>query len=47
MPTSKPDASEAGSLLRNPKTPKKVKEVAGSDLSQAKSGKKKKGKAKK
>lgn len=28
-------ASDAGKLLRNPKTPKKVKDVAASDLAQA------------
>jgi len=28
-------ASDAGKLLRQPKTPKKVKEVAASDLAQA------------
>ena len=36
MPTSKKDASQAGKLLRDPKTPKKVQSVAGSDLAQAK-----------
>jgi hypothetical protein len=36
MPTSKKDASKAGKLLSNPKTPKNVKSVAGSDLSQRK-----------
>lgn len=36
MATSKGDASKAGKLLANPKTPKKVKSVAGSDLAQAK-----------
>jgi hypothetical protein len=42
-PTSKKDASKAGKLLSNPKTPKTVKSVAGSDLSQRKpSGGKKK-----
>jgi hypothetical protein len=46
MATSKKDASKAGKLLRNPKTPKAVKSVAGSDLSQrrpngSKSGKRK------
>jgi len=34
--TGKAAASEAGRLLQNPNTPKKVKEVAASDLSQAK-----------
>jgi hypothetical protein len=42
MTTSKKDASTAGKLLSNPKTPKKVKSVAGSDLAQAKGGKRKK-----
>jgi hypothetical protein len=36
MPTSKKDASKAGKLLQNPKTPRNVKSVAGSDLAQAK-----------
>lgn len=36
MATSKKDASIASKLLSNPKTPKSVKRVAGSDLSQAK-----------
>lgn len=36
MPTSKKDASKAGKLLGNPKTPKNVKSVAGSDLAQTK-----------
>jgi hypothetical protein len=36
LPTSKKDASKAGKLLSNPKTPKTVKSVAGSDLAQAK-----------
>ncbi len=36
MATSKKDASKAGKLLSNPKTPKNVKSVAGSDLAQAK-----------
>lgn len=36
MPTSKKDASQASKLLSNPKTPKNVKSVAGSDLAQAK-----------
>jgi hypothetical protein len=34
--TGKKDASKAGKLLQNPKTPKNVKSVAGSDLAQAK-----------
>jgi hypothetical protein len=34
--TSKKDASKAGKLLSNPKTPKGVKSVAASDLAQAK-----------
>jgi hypothetical protein len=41
MATSKKDASKAGKLLSNPKTPKNVKSVSGSDLSQAKGSKKK------
>ncbi len=41
MATSKQDASKAGKLLSNPKTPASVKSVAASDLSQAKGGKKK------
>ena len=36
MTTSKNDASKAAKLLGNPKTPKSVKSVAGSDLAQAK-----------
>lgn len=36
MATSKKDASKASKLLSNPKTPKNVKSVAGSDLAQAK-----------
>jgi hypothetical protein len=40
MATSKKDASKAGSLLSDPKTPKSVKSVAASDLAQTK-GKKK------
>jgi hypothetical protein len=42
MTTSKGDASKAGRLLSNPKTPKPVKSVAASDLAQAKGGKTKK-----
>jgi len=42
MATSKKDASKASELLRNPKTPKSVKSVAGSDLSQRKRPKKRK-----
>lgn len=34
--TSKKDASKAGKLLQDPKTPKQVKSVAASDLAQAK-----------
>lgn len=34
MATSKKDASKAGKLLQNPKTPKPVKSVAASDLAQ-------------
>ncbi len=41
MGTSKKDASKAGRLLSNPKTPKNVKSVAASDLAQTKGGKKK------
>jgi hypothetical protein len=40
MTTSKKDASKAGKVLSDPKTPKKVKSVAASDLSQAKRKKK-------
>jgi hypothetical protein len=36
MATSKKDASKAGKLPQNRRTPKNVKSVAGSDLSQAK-----------
>lgn len=36
MATSKKDASKAGKLLQNAKTPKSVKSVAGSDLAQRK-----------
>jgi hypothetical protein len=36
MATSKKDASKAGKLLGNQKTPKNVKSVAGSDLAQTK-----------
>lgn len=41
MTTGKKDASQAGSLLRNPKTPPRTKSVAASDLAQAKKPKKK------
>jgi hypothetical protein len=34
MATSKSDASKAGKLLSDPKTPKAVKSVAASDLAQ-------------
>jgi hypothetical protein len=34
--TSPKDASKAGKLLANPKTPKQVKSVAASDLAQTK-----------
>lgn len=44
MATSKSDASKAAKLLANPKTPKVVKSVAGSDLAQAKGKGKGKGK---
>ena len=36
MTTSKKDASKAGKLLQDPKVPKGIKSVAGSDVSQAK-----------
>jgi hypothetical protein len=36
MPTSDKDASKAGKLLSDPKTPKSVKSVAASDLAQTK-----------
>lgn len=36
MGTSPKDASKAGKLLANPKTPKNVKSVAASDLAQTK-----------
>lgn len=36
MATSKKDASAAGKLLSNPKTPASVKSVAASDLAQTK-----------
>ena len=42
MATSKKDASKASDLLRNPKTLKSVKSVAGSDLAQRKPPKKRK-----
>jgi hypothetical protein len=42
MTTSKKDASKAAQLLSNPKVPKGVKSVAGSDLSGRKGGGKKK-----
>jgi hypothetical protein len=41
MPTSKKDASLAGKQLASKKSTKTQKSVAGSDLSQAKKGKKK------
>jgi len=37
MATGKKPASEAGKILRNPKSTKKEKEVAASDLAQRKS----------
>ena len=40
--TSKKDASKAGKLLNDPKVPKGIKSVAGSDLAQTKGSKKKK-----
>lgn len=43
IPTGKKPASDAGKILGNPKSSKKDKKVAASDLSQApKKGKKKK-----
>lgn len=36
MSTGKKPAHDASKLLSNPSTPKKVKEVSGSDLSQTK-----------
>ena len=42
--TGRKPASDAGKLLRNPKTPKKVKEVSASDLAQAPRKPEKKGK---
>lgn len=42
MGTSNGDASKAGKLLTNPKTPTSVKIVAGSDLSQRKPPKERK-----
>jgi hypothetical protein len=39
--TSKPVAKIASKLLRDPKTPKDVKRVAGSDLAQTRKGRKK------
>jgi hypothetical protein len=44
MTTGKSDASKAGKLLANPKTPKGVKSVAASDLAQAAKNKGGKGK---
>jgi hypothetical protein len=41
MATSKGDASKAGKLLQNSKTPKPIKSVAGSDLSRRNPPKKK------
>ena len=38
MATSKGDASKAGKLLQNLKTPANVKSVAASDLAQTKGG---------
>jgi hypothetical protein len=35
MATGKKPASNSGKLLGNPKTPKVVKDIAGSDLAQA------------
>lgn len=42
MTTGKKAASDAGKILSNPKSAKKEKEVAASDLAQAKRGTKKK-----
>lgn len=42
MVTGKKPASDAGKQLRNPKETKKEREVAGSDLAQAKKRKSKK-----
>jgi hypothetical protein len=42
--TGRKPASNAGKLLRDPKTPKKVKDVAASDLAQAPRKRKKNGK---
>jgi hypothetical protein len=42
--TGRKPASNAGKLLRDPKTPKKVKDVAASDLAQAPRKPKKNGK---
>ncbi|MDA8359279.1 MAG: hypothetical protein M0Z95_23920 [Actinomycetota bacterium] len=39
MATSKKDATKAGRLLRDPKTPKPIRSVAASDLAQANSKK--------
>ncbi len=36
MATGKKSASDASKLLRDPETPKKMKEIAASDLAQAK-----------
>lgn len=46
MVTGKKPASDAGKLLRKPSTPAKTKEVAGSDLAQAKKGARKPSKKK-
>lgn len=42
MATGKKDASKASQLLKNPKTKKNVKSVAGSDLAQTPRKKKRK-----
>ncbi len=42
MATGKSDASKAAKILNNPNASKAMKSVAGSDLSQAKGGSKKK-----
>ncbi|MGH7121375.1 MAG: hypothetical protein ACREFP_20700 [Acetobacteraceae bacterium] len=44
MATGKKPASDAGKILGNPKSTKKEKEIAASDLAQAKSRPKPKGK---
>jgi len=46
MTTGKKAASDAGRILRDPKSTKKEREVAASDLAQARRSGKKKGKGK-